>query len=243
MLRSQEKVYLAGYGLNTQQSGRVVALLARKKEQMEELKPLLLFGVTFVVSFAGSLQLGPANLAVIHTSLTEGPAASWRTAAGGALPELLYAGLASFTVSSLHGLLEWPYSAWIINTVLLGIGLYWILQKKAPVNPQPALHKITHRAALLRGLVAGLLNPQLYPFWVLILAGYRNYPLLLVRTVAESVGFAAGAAAGAFGLLGLVAWLTNRYRENIARKLTKWPIQRILGGLLVILAIVGFAKQ
>lgn len=210
---------------------------------MEEFKPLLLFGATLVVSFAGSLQLGPANLAVIHTSLTEGPAASWRTAIGGAVPELLYAGLAAYTVASLQGILEWPYSSWIINTILLGVGIYWLLQKNVPINFKASLPTATHRAALLRGLVAGLLNPQLYPFWVLILAGYRNYPLLSVQTTAESVGFVTGAAVGAFGLLGLVAWLTNRYRENIARKLTGWPIQRILGGLLVILAVIGFVKQ
>ncbi len=210
---------------------------------MEELKPFLLFGVTLVVSFAGSLQLGPANLAVIHTSLTEGPAASWRTAIGGALPELLYAGLAAYTVASLQGALEWPYSSWIINTILLGIGMYWFLQKKAPIDLEPASPETTHREALLRGLVAGLLNPQLYPFWVLILAGYRNYPLLSVQTPIESVSFAAGAAAGAFGLLGLVAWLTNRYREKMVQKLSGWPIQRILGGLLVIMAIIGYAKQ
>lgn len=210
---------------------------------MEELKPLLLFGVTLMVSFAGSLQLGPANLAVIHSSLTEGPSASWRTAIGGALPELLYAGLAAYTVASLHGVLEWPYSSWIINTILLGIGSYWFLQKNVPIDFKASLPIATHRAALLRGLAAGLLNPQLYPFWVLILAGYRNYPLLSVQTTAESVGFATGAAAGAFGLLGLVAWLTNHYRENIARKLAGWPIQRILGGLLVILALIGFARQ
>lgn len=210
---------------------------------MEDWKPLLLFGVTLVVSFAGSLQLGPANLAVIHSSLTEGPAASRRTALGGALPELLYAGLAAYTVISLQDALEWPFSSWVINTILLGIGIYWLLQDKRPVEPKASLPVATHRAALLRGLVAGLLNPQLYPFWVLILAGYRNYPLLSVQTPAESIGFATGAAAGALGLLSLVAWLTDRYRENIAQKLTGWPIQRILGGLLVILAIIGFARQ
>lgn len=210
---------------------------------MEELKPLLLFGVTLIVSFAGSLQLGPANLAVIHTSLTEGPAASWRTAIGGALPELLYAGLAAYTVASLQGILEWPYSSWIINTILLGVGIYWLLQKNVSNEPETPPPAATNRTALLRGLVAGLLNPQLYPFWVLILAGYSNYPLLSVKTPAESVGFAAGAAVGALGLLGFVAWLTNRYRKNIVRKLTLWPIQRILGGLLVILAIIGFVRQ
>ena len=114
---------------------------------MEELKPLLLFVVTLVVSFAGSLQLGPANLAVIHTSLTEGPAASWRTALGGALPELLYAGLAAFTVASWQGALGWPYSSWIINVILLGIGMYWLLQKNAPIDPGPLLPAATHRAA------------------------------------------------------------------------------------------------
>ena len=210
---------------------------------MEELKPFVLFGVTLIVSFVGSLQLGPANLAVIHTSLTEGPGASWRTAIGGALPEVLYAGLAAFTVASVQGVLEWPYSSWIINAILLGVGMYWLLQKNASIDPEPLRPTATHRAALLRGLAAGLLNPQLYPFWVLILAGYRNYPLLSVQTPAESVGFAAGAATGAFGLLGLVAWLTDRYRENIARKLVGWPIQRILGGILVILAVIGFARQ
>ena len=210
---------------------------------MEELKPLVLFGVTLVVSFAGSLQLGPANLAVIHTSLTEGPAASWRTAVGGALPELLYAGLAAYTVVSLQGVLEWPYSSWIVNIILLGVGSYWLLQKNVSIKPESPLPAVSNRAALLRGLVAGLLNPQLYPFWVLILAGYRNYPLLSVQTPAESFSFATGAATGAFGLLGLVAWLTERYRENIVRKFIGWPIQRILGGILIILALIGFAHQ
>ncbi|WP_373514776.1 LysE family translocator [Persicitalea sp.] len=209
---------------------------------MEELKPLLLFGVTLVVSFVGSLQLGPANLAVIHTSLTEGPSASWRTALGGALPELLYAGLAAYTIVSLQGAFEWHYSSWVVNTALLLIGCYWVVQKTTPIKDDLSNPATNHRAALLRGLVAGLLNPQLYPFWVLILAGYRNYPLLSVQTIAESAGFAAGAVVGAFGLLGLVAWLTDRYRENIARKLTRWPIQRILGGMLIILAVIGFAR-
>ena len=209
---------------------------------MEELKPFLVFITTTLVSFVGSLQLGPANLAVIHSSLTEGRRASWRTAAGGAIPELLYAGLAAYTFDRYQGVLEWQYSSWIVNIVLLLVGVFWIVQKNEPAESDLG-SRGSHRAALARGLVAGLLNPQLYPFWVLILAGYRNYPLLLVQTPSQSAGFVLGAAAGAFGLLGLVAYLTDRYRGNIVQKLAGWPVQRILGGLLVILALIGFARQ
>ncbi|GHB59322.1 LysE family translocator [Persicitalea jodogahamensis] len=210
---------------------------------MEVLKPMLLFGVTLVVSFVGSLQLGPANLAVIHTGLTNGLAASRRTALGGALPELLYAGLAAYTVVGLKEVMEWPYLRWIVNFALLGVGGYWLLQKNASVKYEPPYGKNTHRAALLRGLVAGVLNPQLYPFWVLVLAGYHNYPLLSVQTPIDAVVFAMGSAAGALGLLVMVAWLTARHRENILRKLTKWPVQRILGGLLVFLALIGLIRS
>jgi threonine/homoserine/homoserine lactone efflux protein len=210
---------------------------------MEEIKPLLIFGVTLIVSFVGSLQLGPANLAVIHTSLTKGSAASWRTAIGGALPELFYAGLAAYTVVSLQGVLQWAYNQWIVSSILSVIGIYWLFKKNVPIDRESTHSGATHRVALLRGLVAGLLNPQLYPFWVLILAGYGSYPLLSVQTLGDSVAAALGAAFGAFGLLGLVAWLTNRYRENIAQKLSAWPIQRILGGLLVVMAIIGFVRQ
>ena len=55
----------------------------------------LLFAIAFVASLLGSLQAGPVNLAVLHTTLRQGQRAGLRVAVGGSLPELLYAGLAA----------------------------------------------------------------------------------------------------------------------------------------------------
>jgi threonine/homoserine/homoserine lactone efflux protein len=68
------------------------------------------------------------------------------------------------------------------------------------------------------------------------------YNGLRVQTLWEQIAFVIGTAVGAFGLLVGVAYLTAHFRETLLDKLGKFNINRLLGGLFVVLAVGQLLK-
>ena len=115
--------------------------------------------------------------------------------------------------------------------VMLGAGA-WLLRNAARPAPAPP----PEGYYLGRGLLLGLINPQLLAFWGLVwlnaspsFARYAGWPAWLA--------FGFGAAIGAFTLLLGVIKLAERLRAILA----KWPAGRLdrwLGGLLLVLGVL-----
>lgn len=188
-----------------------------------------------LISFGGSVQLGPVNFGTIQTALNKNKKAAILFGLGGSLPELLYCGLAfgsSNLLSQYEGLED--YLKYLTTGILLVFGIYMILQK--PSDGSTKTDQRTGRE-VWRGMTFGLLNPQLYPFWLIVITNLRSYDLVTSPSVYVQAAFVIGTAAGAFLLQYIVAVVTSRKREFVYTKLTT-NFNKVFGGIIIAAALV-----
>jgi threonine/homoserine/homoserine lactone efflux protein len=200
---------------------------------------LLIFSLTFGISFLGSVHPGPVNLSVVQATLRRDYRTGLWLAAGGCVPEIIYGLLAVQGVKLFE---QWPglFGALriAIVPVLLGLGVLTIVRSYWPGASQPEVNPDTGgHYSFGRGFVLSLLNPQLLAFWVVILVWYHGHPLLRVSTVGRQLAFVAGTSLGAFGILWVYAWLVRRHRARINRYLQAERFDRAMGWGFVGLAL------
>jgi threonine/homoserine/homoserine lactone efflux protein len=191
-----------------------------------------------IISFWGSLQLGPVNVCVIQTALAHGKRQALIVAFGGVLPELFYSSLAVFGNSFIQkSPLALEIANWAIVPVLLALGIYTFIQpmKKMEVKPSQG-------SGFLKGFLLASLNPQLFPFWLGVLVFVKQFINLEKGTfVSPYPFFIAGTAIGAWLLLYLFTKLSLRYRDLLTR-IIKFNMNKVVGSLYVLLAILGLVK-
>ncbi|MEI7583886.1 LysE family transporter [Runella sp.] len=203
-------------------------------------KSLVIFFATAAISFVGSLQLGPVNLIVIQSVLKRNLQAGLWIALGGCLPELIYsaaavgAGMWLEKNPGIRNVLEWS-----AVPLLLGIGIVIFVTPNRPTN----LEKEPQQSfSFLKGLTLGLLNPQLFPYWLIMLVQFGMYNALRVQSRLEQIAFILGTAVGALGLLMGAAYLTSHFRESLLVRLGTFNFNRFLGALFVLLAVGQLLK-
>ncbi|MDQ3112197.1 MAG: LysE family translocator [Bacteroidota bacterium] len=200
---------------------------------------LLIFFITSFISFFGSLQLGPVNLAIMKVVLEGRKKAGLLIGFGVCIPEFIYAAFAIFAAAwlvqrqEILAILEWS-----IVPVMLTLGLINFFKKKKAEE----IADKGGRADFLRGVVLSLLNPQLLPFWLAILVMLNGYNFFSIHTFADRMAFVIGTGAGEFGLVALVVWQTARHREYLLEKIKKWNLNRVFGSLYIGLAVVQAVK-
>lgn len=203
-------------------------------------KSLLIFLVTAAISFVGSLQLGPVNLTVIQSVLRRDLSTGRWIALGGCLPEMIYAAAAVWAGMWLEKHPSvWTLLEWSTVPVLLSFGIVIFFTRNRPVqleNPQQ------QSFSFVKGLTIGLLNPQLFPYWLVVLVQFGMYSALRVQTLLEQIAFVAGTAVGALGLLVVVAYLASHFRERLLEKLSKFNVNQLLGALFIVLAVGQLLK-
>ncbi len=193
------------------------------------------FVIATLISFAGSVQLGPVNFGTIQTALNKNFKAALLFGFGGSLPELLYSGLA-FGSSSLldqYSGLE-VYLKYLTTAILLIFGIVLWFQKASSGNEE-RYQKPGKQIWL--GMTFGLFNPQLYPFWLIVITNLRSYNIVVDDSLPVIVAFVIGTAAGAFLLQYLVAVVTTRKKEFLYTKLTK-NYNKVLGSILMAVALI-----
>ena len=186
------------------------------------------------ISFAGSIQLGPVNFGTIRTALRYNKKSAILFGFGGSLPELFYSALAlgSSNLLSRYEYLD-DYLKYLTIGVLFIFGIYLIFQKPTEASEKDSPDKGNH---VWRGMGFGILNPQLYPFWLFIITNLRSNNLLTDERWPVQAAFVIGTAAGAFLLQYLVAVVTSKKREFVYMKLTK-NYNKILGAVILAVAV------
>ncbi len=202
------------------------------------LNTLLTFFITAIISFVGSIQLGPTNLAVIQTTLSKGFKSAILVAIGGSLPEIFYAVLALQGNNFLQKHQSWiRFLEILIIPVFLGIGLFYVFQKQKKPS-QITVEKASND--FLKGFSLGMLNPQLLPFWLGILIAFNSF--LKIENLPSKTAFVLGTASGAFAILYGFIVLTIRFKEQILQFLNKYPLNKIIGWVFIGLAVVQSYK-
>jgi len=200
---------------------------------------LFLFVIATVASFIGSLQAGLVNTAVLAHTIQRGRDAGRRMAIGGALPELLYAALAfQFATWAVQWMgLDHSGIAVLVGSLLIVIGLYFAFLFK----PRFDMETVPIKASGVRkGLVLGLLNPQLILFWCGVRLSITSFGIT-GRGLVELVAFSLGAFTGAIILLFQLVKLGRKAVET-------WKPSKLLllfrsvGALLIISGIVSILR-
>ncbi len=91
------------------------------------------------------------------------------------------------------------------------------------------------------GFIAGMLNPMLYAFWLMIVNLLLAENVIVLDTATHKSAFVIGTAAGAFLLLGCFAWLTQRNRKLLEQTLMG-KMNTLVGAIFIILAVIQFIK-
>ena len=191
--------------------------------------------ISTAISFAGSVQLGPVNFGTIYTALHKNKKAAILFGFGGSIPELLYCGLAfgsSNLLTQFEGLND--YLKYVTSAVLFIFGTYLLFQRTASRSSNV---NIKEGKEVWRGALFGLLNPQLFPFWLFIITNLRSNQVLTALDWPQQLAFTIGAALGAFLLQLIVAEIASRKRELIYLRLTK-NYNKVLGAVILTVAII-----
>ena len=207
---------------------------------------MLVFLITFIISFVGSIHPGPLNLSVIQTTLQKGFYSALLLAFGGVIPEIIYGYLA---VEGLMLFEKYPkvFSVmnWTVVPILLGLGIQQILhseKSKQFVKPLKIVEETALKGASTRGFFLSLFNPQLLPYWIVILINYQHYNFLKISDFSDKLFFVLGTSTGAFTLNYVYAYLAFKQREKIFKYLNQSHFEQIIGWTFVVMGILQVIK-
>jgi threonine/homoserine/homoserine lactone efflux protein len=208
---------------------------------------MLIFLITFFISFVGSIHPGPLNLSVIQITLQKGISAALLLAFGGVIPEIIYGYLAVEGVMIFE---KYPIifnvMQWTVVPILFTLGIQQIIVSRKP--KQIIESHVDAPSNVVQGTVRGFLlsitNPQLLPYWIVILINYQNYNFLRISELLDKFLFVFGTSTGAFALNYVYAYITFRQRERIFKYMNENRFEQIIGwtfigmGLLQVIKLV-----
>ncbi len=199
---------------------------------------LVVFLVVSFISFAGSLQLGFVNLRVIQTVVYHNFSAALWVAFGGCLPELFYASLAVWFAQWIDSIIFFYLEILIIPLFIIW-GIYQVNSK-----PGKAIEVKNESVNLWVGFGLAMMNPQLLPFWLIILIYLNSFGIFELDLLANQIAFVVATSFGAFLLLFLLAWIINQ-NKNFIHQLQKWNLNKWVGYLIIGLALIqsGYLLQ
>ena len=169
-----------------------------------------IFFIAFTFSFLGSIPPGTLNLTILQLGLEEKINIAWRFSIASALMEYPYAWIAvklAAVIQSTPIITE--YFELIGAGVMTTLG---ILNLYAARKPASAASKF-QQSGFRRGILLGMLNPLVLPFWVGITAYLQGQQWITLSTPASLHAFLLGVSLGALSLLISVAYLAKKVAE------------------------------
>jgi threonine/homoserine/homoserine lactone efflux protein len=208
---------------------------------------MLIFLITFLISFIGSIHPGPLNLSVIQTTLQKSLTAALLMALGGVIPEIIYGYLAVEGVMIFEKYpIVFKVMQWAVVPILLFLGIQQISAsrqtKKKIISSQNITQGASTRGASTRGFFLSLFNPQLLPYWIVILVNYQNYESLRISDLSDKILFVLGTSTGAFALNYVYAYIAHTQREKIFKYLNQNRFEQIIGWTFVGMGLLQVVK-
>ena len=216
---------------------------------------MLIFLITFFISFIGSIHPGPLNLSVIQTTLQKGLVAALLMALGGVISEIIYGYLAVEGVMIFE---KYPVifnlMQWVVMPILLGLGIQQIIVSRQPkreiisskTTREASTRKVSKavftREVSIRGFFLSLFNPQLLPYWMVILVNYQNYSFLKISDLSDKILFVLGTSTGAFALNYVYAYIAYKQRERIFKYINQNRFEQIIGWTFVLMGLLQGMK-
>ena len=202
---------------------------------------MLVFLITFFISFVGSIHPGPLNLSVIQTTLQKGFYSALLLAFGGVIPEIIYGYLAVEGVMLFEKYPEvFNVMTWTVVPILLGLGIQQIIHSRKPKQIKKPL-KIAE-GTITKGFLLSITNPQLLPYWMVILVNYQNYNFMKINDLSDKLSFILGTSTGAFALNYVYACMAHRQRERIFNYINESHFEQITGWTFVLIGLFQSIK-
>ena len=207
---------------------------------------MLIFLFTFIISFLGSIHPGPLNLSVIQITLRKSVSMGLLMAFGGIIPEIIYGYLAveGVMIFELYPII-FEVMKWAVVPILLGMGFLELTKKRKDNNINDyAFEEISSKKwqTFSKGFFLSLFNPQLLPFWIVILVNYQNYEYLKISELSHKIWFVLGASTGAYTLNYGYVYMANVKREKIFRYLNQNRFEQIIGWTFVAMGFIQVLK-
>ncbi len=193
----------------------------------------VVFLLTVLISFAGSIHPGPVNMTVIRNAIQNDFKSALYVGLGGSLPECLYALIALFCLAFLR---DHPETLYTLHSLVFPFFLLLALYYFLPRKKRPVGQTVSVQRSVSQGILLALFNPQLLPFWFASLLFIDG--MVLVQTTSHQFAFVVGTATGAFALLSLYAWLASRNSHFINRLMVRLDPDKIMGLLFLFMAMM-----
>lgn len=187
-----------------------------------------------------SAPMGPVGILCIQRTLDKGRRSGFYTGVGASISDLFYCVLTGFGLSFIEEFLERNQN--IIQlvgcAVLIGFSVY--LFKKNPASslrkPSEEAEHISPHKNILGGFLFTFSNPLIL-FLIIGLFARFNFPAPEMKFYYVIIGYAA-IFTGALLWWKLVTFSVNKLRAHFNVR-SMWLINRIIGGIILIFAIVG----
>lgn len=197
-------------------------------------QPLPLFLITLIISFVGSIQPGVVNTMALRLICTHGKRYALIYSAAACVPEIIYAFIAAYYVSTFHisNALQIIVAAFVgISLMVFGVFLLFNPPNGVVVNRR-------FDNPVLKGLCLSIANPQLVVFWSGMVIVYKEFGINIHGNTWAIVSFSIGAAVGAFLLLMGYIRLSDHFLNNFdAKKII--ILNKISAYLLILLGIIA----
>ncbi len=208
------------------------------------IQAIVVFIASALISFVGSLQLGPVNLSVIDTALTRSYKQARLLAIGGIIPEFIYATLAIV----LGDVFKTNFYFALIFKCIVCLVLFWLAYThyKKPVLNESQLFNTKlppqkHNSLFFKGFFLAVFNAQLLPFWVYIQLLFNSIIFLQINGIIQKIAFVLGAGIGAYCLLMFFIFLINKSKNYVVNIVTYPYYNKLLALLFFTIAILQLA--
>lgn len=186
-----------------------------------------------------SAPMGPVGILCIQRTLDKGRRPGFYTGIGAAISDLFYCLLTGFGLSFIEEFLERNQNIiqLVGSGVLIGFGIY--LFKK---NPTSSLRKpmVAETVSMKKDILGGFLftfsNPLIL-FLIIGLFARFNFLIPDIRFYHYIIGYAS-IITGAIGWWWFVTFAVDKVRAHFNLR-SMWLINRIIGGVILIFALVG----
>ena len=201
---------------------------------------ILIFLFSSLISFIGSLQLGPVNLFVIDTTINKNKRSAYFVALGGTIPEFIYCALAVYSGSFFlrSETIFFIFKLLLISILLIVAFVYFFKKHKLiGINIQTYETQSNQITFFLKGFSLAILNPQLLPFWMFILVYFNTVKFLTLKSEIDKISYIFGAGLGAFILLVSIILTINKYRDRVLQLINNKYYFKVLAILFFAIAI------
>jgi threonine/homoserine/homoserine lactone efflux protein len=194
------------------------------------------FLIAFVFSFLGSIPPGTLNLTILRLGLEHKINIAWRFALAAALIEYPYAWIAllfeDWITSSPAFINNFKLISAVVMITLGGLTLRAAWKPAADVEP-------IRESGFRKGLLLGILNPLVLPFWIGITAYLKSQGWISLSSSGEIHSYLFGISVGALTLLILVAYLARKAAVVLS---SQTKVKLIPGVVLLLLGVYALVQ-